>query len=331
MADAVQIRERGTRSIEDCRGDFNAIARLMESSWAENKQQPLLYGADFLESCFDYPGATLALVPTLYEGSEPLAFVAALPRRVTFRGRELRLAIITFLTVAKELKKSGYGIALWKEVVRRIRDAGFDGMVNYCVEGEAMNGMILGCCRMLQLPVTRALSIPYWSRLLPPKKVERELDAPNATRVEDFLALAACTPVRAPLSRLWIREEADWQCNRRIGAIVAQFQSGPRRGMLTGYIMPIANANRTQCLMVEDVLWGDLEPAERNFLVKDFLDRAVSEGAQVAALPILGYADVQPFHAARFRPSQRLLHAYLTVWNGEPVTDALPSLYLDVF
>jgi hypothetical protein len=101
--------------------------------------------------------------------------------------------------------------------------------------------------------------------------------------------------------------------------------------MLVGYIMPVANASRTKCLIVEEVLWGDLEPQERDRLVKAFLDRATLAGVQMAAAPHLGYADLEPFHAARFRPSQRALHTYLTVWNGEPCTEALPSIYLDVF
>lgn len=51
---------------------------------------------------------------------------------------------------------------------------------------------------------------------------------------------------------------------------------------------------------------------------------------QIAVVPDSGYADLNPFRAARFRPSQRTLNAYLTVWNGKPCTDALPSMYLDV-
>jgi hypothetical protein len=101
--------------------------------------------------------------------------------------------------------------------------------------------------------------------------------------------------------------------------------------MLVGYIMPVANATRTKCLLVEDVLWGDLEPRERGSLVTTLLDQAALAGAQVAVAPLLGYADLEPFHAAGFRPSQRVLHAYVTVWNGEPCTEALSSMYLDVF
>ena len=126
------------RSIEDFRGDFGGIASLMEQSWAENNKQPLLYTKEFLKSCFEYPGASYALAPTLYRDDIPKAFVAGFPRRVRYKGRELNIVLITFLTVASEYKKMGYGVVIWSELVKRVRVAGFDGMVNYCVDGEAI-------------------------------------------------------------------------------------------------------------------------------------------------------------------------------------------------
>lgn len=332
MSDNSPSEGQRSRGIEDCRGDFEDISRLMERSWAGNTQQALFYPADFLASCFEYPGASFSLGPTIYEGSTPLAFGAAFPRRVCVKGRELNLVIITFLTAASELKKRGYGIVLWSELVKRARAAGFDGMVNYCVDGESMNSMILGCCRMLQLPTARVYTVPYWSRIFPRRKVESVQAEPAATDVvENFLELAIPIAKQTPLARLWSRKEAEWQCQRRLGSVVAEFASGPRRGMLVGYIMPVANASRTKCLIVEDVLWGDLEPREREQLAQALLDRAFLAGAQTAVAPDLGYADFAPFHAAHFRPSQRLLHTYLTVWNGEPFMETLPSMYLDVF
>lgn len=331
MPDALQVRTHGARTIEDCRGDFENISRLIESSWAENKQQSILYEADFLASCFGYPGAKLSLAPTIYQDAEPLAFVAAFPRSVLIAEKRLNLGIITFLTAAKDQKKRGYGIVLWNEVVKRLREAGFDGMVNYCVDGESMNTMILGCCQMLKLPTVRALSIPYWSRMLQPRKSEGTAPTPSLVRAERFLELAAPIAQQTPLTRLWNLEEAEWQCHCRSGSVVTEFQSGSRRGMLVGYIMPVANANRTKCLIVDDVLWGDLEGTERRTLVKAFLAQASEAGAELAVLPVMGYADIEPFHAARFRPSHRTLHAYVTVWRGEPLLEALPSIYLDVF
>jgi len=41
---------------------------------------------------------------------------------------------------------------LWSELVKRTKLPDTMAMVNYCIEGEPMNGMILGCCRMLRLP-----------------------------------------------------------------------------------------------------------------------------------------------------------------------------------
>lgn len=303
---------------------------MIERSWTENEQQTLLYSADFLASCFGYPGASLSLAPAIYDGSVPLAFVAAFPRRVCVRGRELNLVIITFLTVASELKKRGYGILVWSEMVKRARAAGFDGMVNYCVDGESMNSMILGCCRMLQLPTIHAYAIPYLSRMLPPRK-EQVAPTELSDLVGRFLGLAAPIAKQTPLARLWRQNEAEWQCRRRFGSVVAQLECGPRQGMLVGYIMSVANASRTKCLIVEDVLWGDLEPQERNRLTKSFVDQASLAGARMAVAPNLGYADFEPFRETRFRASQRSLHAYLTVWNGQPCTEALPSMYLDVF
>jgi hypothetical protein len=51
---------------------------------------------------------------------------------------------------------------------------------------------------------------------------------------------------------------------------LAEVESGPRRGMLVGHIMPVATGNRTKCLIVEDMLWGDLESLERDLLLKFF-------------------------------------------------------------
>lgn len=330
MAHPSQVGTRSSRRIGDCRGDFEEISRLLEGSWAENRQRALLYPTDYLASCFEYPTASLALAPTIYDGPTPLAFVAGFPRRIRFRERELNIIIVALLTAAAALKKRGYGVLLWSELVKRARAAGFDGMVNYCVEGESMYSMILGCCRMLQLPTTHAYTIPYWSRVLTPRKIDSAEPEPGAESVEQFLILASALKELAPLARLWTRQEAEWQCRQRFGSVVVELEAGTRRGMLVGYILPVANEDRTKCLIVEDVLWGNLESQDRDQLLKKFLDRAILAGARMAVMPSLGYADLGPFHAARFRPSQRTLHAFLTVWNGELRSDALASMYLDV-
>jgi Acetyltransferase (GNAT) family len=318
-------------AIEDFRRDYPGVARLINASWAENAQQPLLYTPEFLASWFDQPGLSAFLAPTLYEHAKPVAFVAGFPRQLRYRGRTLRVIVSAFLSVSSEHKKNGYGVILWSELVNRIRSAGFDGMINYCVEGEPMNAIIVGCCQRLKLPTERIFSIPYQMRLLPPKRVEPSPEEPvNDKAIQMFLEAAAPLANEVPLARVWTEPEAAWQC-RRYGAVVARKISGARLGLVTGYIMEIANPQRTKCLLVEDLLWGTLNPGERNDLLRQLLDQAAAAGAQLAIAPTLNYADMAPLAAARFRSSPRLLHVYLSVFNGQPKPALVPSMYLDVF
>jgi hypothetical protein len=302
---------------------------LIQESWKENGKQGLLYTLEFLASCLNYPGSTYSLAPTLYQGENPTAFVAGFPRAMQYKGRELRIILCTLLSVSSEHKKKGYGVVLWSELVKRAQAAGYDGMVNYCVEGEPMNGMILGCCRMLKLPTERIFSVHYLMRFLQPK-----LSTPPSDHVEDqplarFRRAAALISKDTPITRIWSDDEIKWQLQRHDG-LVAYHRSGPTEGLLTGYLMHAANPQKTKCLLIEDVLWGSLGNEERLSLASKMLDLGTQAGAQMAFLPCLGYADVAPFRAARFRSSPRTLHCYLTVFNGEPAPEVVPSMYLDV-
>jgi hypothetical protein len=317
-------------SIQDFRGDFEDVAKLIQQSWAENNQQHLLYSADFIASCFKYPKSSFSLAPTLYDGAKPIAFIAGFPRRLRFKGRDLKVILCTFLAVSSEHKKAGYGVILWNELVRRAQAAGFDGMVNYCVDGEPMNGMIMGCCRAMKLPTERIFSVLYQMRLLQPKAAPQLEFKMDSDCVDTLLQTAALVSENAPLARIWSQEEAEWQC-RRSGGVVARHVAGRRQGILTGYVMEIANSQRTKCLIIEDVLWGTLEEQERPILVRKLLDQAAAVGAQMAIVPCLGYTDMSPFNAARFRRTPRILQAYLTVFKGDPPPEAVSSMYLDVF
>jgi len=148
--------------------------------------------------------------------------------------------------------------------------------------------------------------------------------------VDALLQTAAAVSGHAPLARIWSEREAEWQC-RRHGGVVARHASGPRQGVLTGYVMEIANPQRTKCLIIEDVLWGTLEQPERLALVRQMLNQAIAAGAQMAIVPSLGYADMEPFSAARFRRTPRVLQAYLTVFKGDSPPEAVSAMYLDVF
>jgi hypothetical protein len=334
LADAPAAVKSLNLEIQDFRGDFDGVSSLIQSSWSENAQKPLLYSAAFLASCFEYPGASYALAPTIYMGNTPVAFAAGFPRTIRYRGRDLRVIIASFLSVSVGQKNKGYGVLLWNELVKRARSAGYDGMVNYCVDGEAMNGIILGCCRMLKLATARFFSARYQMRVVVPKRasqthVEQEKNI-EADAVAAFLEGVQPILETTPLARVWSATEAAWQLSRH-GSIVTQHEANSRRGMITGYLMEIANPQRTRCVLIEDLVWGTLEPPEREALLEKFLDRGMSAGAQMAIVPVLNYADMEPLRAARFRSSPRIVHGYLTVFSGEPAPEEVPAEYLDIF
>jgi hypothetical protein len=190
--------------------------------------------------------------------------------------------------------------------------------------------MILGCCRAMKLPTERIFSVLYQMRLLHPKPASQLEFKLESECVGALLQAGAVVADHAPLARIWSEKEAEWQC-RRHGGVVARHGSGTRQAVLTGYVMEIANSQRTKCLIIEDVLWGTLEQQERLVLVRKLLDQAAAAGAQMAIVPSLGYADMEPFSAARFRRTPRVLQAYLTVFKGDPPPEAVSAMYLDVF
>ena len=328
--EVLETSQASTIGIQNFRGDFAQVADLVQRSWEENGQQGLFYTSEFLASCLQYPGSSYALAPTLYHGEKPVAFVAGFPRTIQYKGRHLRVILSTLLSVSSEYKKRGYGVVLWSELVSRARAAGFDGMLNYCIEGEPMNGMILGCCRMLKLPTERVFSVHYLMRLLQPKSVLRlEDDEDGTPLIEKFREAASLIGKDTRLQRVWTEPEIDWQLHRHEGLAVSHSANG-KSGLLTGYLMQAANPQRTKCLLIEDAFWGTLEVQERVALVNKFIGRAAQAGARMAFLPCLGYADIEPFLAARFRSSPRTLDCYLTVFNGDPPPEPVSSMYLDV-
>jgi GNAT superfamily N-acetyltransferase len=321
-------------SIENFRGDFTQLASLMQSSWAENSGQALLYTFEFLSSCFAYPGANFSLAPAIYVQSSLVAFVAGFPRHVKFNGREQKIIVISFLTVLPEYKKKGLGIILWSELVNRARAAGFDGMMNYCVDGAPMNTMIVGSCNRLKLPIARIFSARYMSTVLRPDNHSHGSNDDNLQAAGIFLELVAPLADSQPLARIWSKPEAEWQCARRSEPIVETFSAEGRSGLLTGYIMPISDKQRTGCLLIEDILWGTLTTEERQTLLQEFLQKAAGSGVRLATVPVLGYADMEPFKKARFQSTRRVLHAYLTLWSAghaDLPSEPLPSMYLDIF
>jgi hypothetical protein len=310
------------------RGDFGALAAMMQRSWGDNPNPPLLYSEAFLRSAFDYPGSSLDLASAVYGDSGLLGFVAGFPRSVCWDSRPVQLILNSFLTASTAVKGAGLGLSLWADLVKRCREKGYDGTINFCVEGDEMNRMMPSLSRLLKLNTQRIFSMEFLVRLLRPAPPEPPPQVSEAD-IDLFMELASALPSNLPLLRQWTRAEAEWQCRGRAGALTVSFRTRGRRGLLTGYFTQVASTPPTTVVLLEDLLWGDLEPAERTELAEKFLCAAATQGARTASCPVLGYASLESLTAARFRRSKRVLHTYLTFWNGfqpRPV----PALYIDV-
>jgi hypothetical protein len=317
------------RNHHSFRGEFDGLAAMMQQSWADNPSASLLYSEEFLRSMFEYPGSSFDLAPAVYGDSGLLGFVAGFPRSVLWDARQTRIIVSSFLTASNAVKRLGLAFKLWADLIERSRERGYDGTINFCVEGDEMNRMMLGLASFLKLNTRCIFSMDYMVRLLrsaPPAPIPPVAEA----QIDLFLELASELNTNLPLVRQWTRAEAEWQCRDRSGAIAVSYCAGDRRGMLTGYMAQALAKQPIPVVLLEDLLWGNLEPAERVELVERFLRIAAARGARTASCPVLGYTSYGTLSAAKFRRSGRVLHAYLTMWNGlEPHT--VPGLYIDVF
>ena len=327
MAGITPALRRASECVEDFRGDYGELAAMMQASWGEGPDPPYLYTAELLADHFRYPGSSFALAPSVYDGAEIVAFVAGYPRRIIAGAAERRILISTFLTVAPAQKASGYGLVVWSDLMRRAADAGFDGVINYCVDGEAMHRMIEASCRLLDLPLVRVRSFSYLVKpLAGPSGREAGTADPSAA---ELMSAARRLTGRTGLCRQWSEAEAGWQLSR-LGAVSIRAGTDSAPAILTGNVIAVADAERTPCLVIDDVLWGDLEKRARQELALGLIERAARAGARLAIVPVLGYADLRPFVVAGFVPSPHTIHAYLTLWSG-PTPDApMEHFYLDV-
>ena len=321
--------ERATRpAITTFRGDWVQLARMMQQSWATNQEKSLRYTDEFLRSAFTYPGCSLELAPAVYSGNDLVAFVAGFPRNVRLYGHSVTLILNSFLTASLEVRRSGYGLMVWRSLIDRARAAGYEGTINFCVEGDEMNAMMPALARLFQLNTQRIYSIEYLNRFVRPAAM-RAPTTTSSAEIEIFCELAAAIPDSVPLARTWTYAEAEWQCRGRSGVIAVSLLERDRRGMLTGYVAE-AGAQPARVAIMEDLLWGNLDTAERATLLRRFLEATAAYGCQSVSCPVLGYSSTETLTAAGFRRSKRILHTYLTLWNGQdPVP--LSSIYVDVF
>jgi ribosomal protein S18 acetylase RimI-like enzyme len=302
-----------------------SAAELIRLSWSENHETSLNYDEQFFRSCFEYPGTGPIIAPALSHGNKLIAFVLGMPRTVLLNGQHRKLILMTLFTVAPEWKGHRLGVAVWAECLRQAREAGYDGSIHFCVEGNISNHVTQAGAREAGLEARHVLTVQYLMHLL--RSIPSCEEPPQKPSSEDFAA-AADSVLPVPLARRWTPAEAEWQCRGRVDPICVTYRNGECCAALAGYRMRSLDSPRTVYSFIDDIHWDQLTGSERTRLLRLFLRRA-AESAQVAVVPLLGYADMSPFLDAGFRRSTRVLNTYLTMWNGN-VEREMPGLYMDV-
>ena len=305
---------------------YDEACALISQSWSENPDETLEYTPDILDSWIAYTHERPPIARGLYAGDQLVAFAAGFPRTFHLAGELKTLLLITWFTVHSEWKGRGLGRRVFADCVRQAKLDGYDGTLHYCVHGNHSNHVTVAGVRDAGFQAIRVRDIPFLMRIV---RTPRGMEEPSMATPEDFLRAAEATCFDVPMVRTWTALEAEWECRTRPRAVAVSCKEDGGIGVLAGYVMNVADAARTPCAFIDDVLWGNLGGEAQDRLVASFLN-AASRHARITVLPLLGYADLTPFERAGFRQSHRLLYAYLTLW--EPWTNGtLPGMYVDVF
>jgi GNAT superfamily N-acetyltransferase len=317
------------RSLEPFKGDVAALGAFMADAWSDDPGA-FLYDAEFMATMLTCPGAGPPLSPTVYEDGAIAGFGCGVPGRLRLGGRSLPAITSSFLSVAKDRRRSGLGPAILADLVKQARAQGFEAMLQFCVEGGPMNAIVLGLGQALGFATWPIFRVAYLSRMVFPPKPGAIEEDDEGDAVELLLRLGGEAGAGQGLAKLWSEAEARWTLGRTHAVSTVVRRDG-RAGMLTGSLMRLARQPDMICLVLEDLLWGDLNGEERGDLVRAMLAKASARGARMASAPVLGYADTAPLLEQKFRPSNRVLHAYLSDFTGAAAPATLSSLYVDVF
>jgi hypothetical protein len=313
--------------LEKFNKDIVELSAMMRRSWSSNKEEPLSYTETFLQSALTQPGTSIDGCPAVYDHGALVAFGAIFPRRIALAGRVWNIPVSGFLTVALDYQKwGGLGVMIWRGLAEEAKAQQCDGMISYCVEGDAMDQSLLRIAKYCRLPTQKVFEVRYLARPVPKDRGPLSKADPGI-----LLRCAEQLAKDSNFSRVWTEAEAAWQCNDRDGAFGCAMQRGNVEGTISASTMFTGGAKPIRCGLVDDVLWGELEHGERKQLVQQLLSSASAAGVELLLVPVMNYADMTPFAEAGFRKTRRALNMYLSALNPELPLQQLSTAYVDVF
>jgi GNAT superfamily N-acetyltransferase len=305
------------------KGPWSDAAELVTLAWRESPD--FEYSAEFLAECLKAHGEEPAPAFAAWLDGRLVGFVAALPRRAICQGSEQRLALVTFFAVHPGARARGVGRTLWAGFLSALHGEGFDATIHYCVRGHRSNVVTTAAAAEIGFTCVSVGDVGFLRGLIPGEPAPF---TPTDPAADVFEKAAADVPATA-ISRVWTPREIGNHLFGRRQVVAVTSMEGGDCGAVVGQIRTLADASRTSCLVVEDVLWASLGADARERLVRRFLD-AASTRAAMAIVPRLGYADLTPFSRFGFRVSGRTLTMYSTQLSARATPIESTSLYIDV-
>ncbi len=110
------------------RGDFEGLERMAHRSWREEygaESFPNLYRPAFLRYLYDRV-ADKRHFQAVYKGEEIVAFVANLPQRFLFKGKEYRAVYTCLMVTGREYLRRGIASLMISEVLKLNHDGNYD-------------------------------------------------------------------------------------------------------------------------------------------------------------------------------------------------------------
>jgi len=360
MTGGVESSPRGVASefsIEPFRGDFEALERMAHASWRDeygDASFPNFYRPEFLHYLFDrLPADKRDHLVAAYRGEEIAGFLANLPQRFHFRGREFRATYSCLLVTRREFLRRGVALALVRKALETNQKYRYDFalltleaghrstkmMDKLRAEGERLEWVrksgVLG--RVLNLRrVRRSEGLKWYEtaaiRLLGshrrPKREGLPLREYGPRDLGGCAALLGRYRESAGLALIWdandLAVELDWPG-------VSQTLVFEKAGRVAGLVNFIAHEHLGRTVerwaWVNHLAYPDLTPKEQYLFVQSYLENIRIKGFIGTIEWKRGIYPTGPLIRSRFFPYPRAVNLLSWTFNPEISLASIPDVY----
>jgi hypothetical protein len=341
------VSEIGKLAFEPFRGDYEALERMALRSWREE------YGAESFPN-FYRPAFIRFLheritdkrhFQAVYQGDDIVAFIANLPQRFLFKGKEYRAVYSCLMVTSREFLRKGIASLMVSEALKLNREGNYDFALFTLEKGHGSTAFV----RKLEAagkPVqwirkfyvtahvndlaraARSEGLKWWEkaavRLIRGHKLPRDkgltLRPYVSSDLDDCHTLLNEHRDRVSLCLLWDKNDLGRELDHPGVSHTLVYEKDGRSEALINFIVhEHLGRTKERWAWVNHTALHRLNPAEQRAFVRGFL-HAVSDMGCIGTVEwIRGYYSLKPFFRSHFFPYFR--HVNLVAWTFNPALD----------